>query len=79
MQTVKLYCFVLSIAGSQYAGQVPATSFDEAKALVPHGTDWGELVEEQPVGQICSICTGQMRIDLTEPKAIDDKWPDAIS
>lgn len=74
-QTVKLYCFILRIGDRQYEGHVPATSFEDAQTLVPNGTDWGELVEEQQ-SALCNTCRGVISKDLTHPEAIDDSWPD---
>lgn len=78
-QTVKLYCFVLPFGDKRYSGQVPATSFGEAAKLVPQGTDWGELVEEQ-ASALCNMCMGVVSKDLTTPEpVVDDVWPDEFA
>lgn len=74
---MKLYSFVLPFDGERYAGQVPARSFDEAASLVPKGTEWGELVEEQ-AANLCAICAGTISKDLTQPEAINEEWPEEV-
>ena len=76
--TVKLYSFVYSIAGAMYSGQIPAQSWAEAESLVPFALVDGELVEERPLGMVCSICGGDVIKDLSNPQPVirGDEWPE---
>lgn len=71
-ETVKIYSFTHKIGEHRFGGNIPATSFEHAQRLVPTGEEWGELVEERPVGLMCSICAGDM---VVTPKAEPtDEW-----
>lgn len=74
--TVKLYSFTYSIAGSMYSGQIPAMSWAEAESLVPFALVDGELVEEIHQN-VCSLCSGAIKRDLTHPVQ-DYVWADVI-
>jgi len=59
-------------------GHIPATSWAEAQELVPFAIIDGELVEERPLGMVCSICSGDVVRDLSKPVPVADEWPDKI-
>jgi len=76
--TVKLYSFTYSIAGSMYSGHIPAMSWAEAESLVPFALVDGELVEEIHQN-VCSLCSGTIKRDLTQPMPVQDYvWDDVI-
>ena len=75
--TVKLYSFTYSIGGSMYSGQIPAMSWAEAETLVPFALVDGELVEEISPN-LCSLCIGAIKRDLTHPEAIQEAIQEAI-
>ena len=73
---VKLYTFVVTIGGQRFEGHIPALTFEQVKEFVPTAEDIGELIETRPVGQICSICAGDMVIT---PKVVEsDDWPEEL-
>jgi len=64
-----------------YSGQIPAMSWAEAESLVPFALVDGELVEERPLGMVCSICSGDIVKDLSNPQPVtaqDCIWDDVI-
>ena len=71
--TVKLFTFVIPLAGSRYGGHIPASSFEEVKRLIPTAEDIGELVSEEYVGKLCSGCGGELRLEV-----VTDEWAEEI-
>ena len=59
-----------------YSGQIPAMSWAEAESLVPFALVDGELVEEIHQN-VCSLCSGTIKRDLTQPVQ-DYVWDDVI-
>ena len=77
--TVKLFSFVFSINGSMYGGQIPATSWDAAQEMVKDfAIIDGTILEEHPVGAVCSICAGDVVKDLSRPQPVGNEWPEEI-
>jgi hypothetical protein len=77
---VRIYLIRYKIGDREFGGQLPALSWQNAAEMAASfgATVDGISVEEQPVGQICSICSGDMRIDTTQPKPLKDEWPEDI-
>lgn len=73
---VRLYCFLQRIGEYDYVGQIPATSFEDARSKVSlfGGIVDGQL-EEQQSDRLCSICRGDIIEDLSNPKPISrEEW-----
>lgn len=76
---VAIYTFTYEIEGKLYCGHIPALSWDDAQQqLGPKFMVDGQLIETQPVGQICSICAGDMKIDETNPQPVESEWAEVI-
>lgn len=77
---VAVYSFDLILNGERYGGHIPALSADDAAKMVSAfgGKLIGRLELIIPEDRLCSICAGDVTIDMTHPKPNDEDFPDHI-
>ena len=79
-QDVAVYLFDITIDEHRYCGDIPAKSWAHAEEMVSKfgGVIVGRSSLEIPEGRLCSVCSGDLKIDMEHPRPIDDDFPDEI-
>jgi hypothetical protein len=77
---IALYIFEIEYDGKRFGGEIPAKSYDDAKEKAESfgATIIGRAVERRYEAAICSVCKGDIREDVSEPKEVEPEFPDVI-
>jgi hypothetical protein len=77
---VAFYSFTVRLNGDRYIGRIPALNAGHAENMVKQigGELMGRLLSIDDIDKsICSICGGDVKVDMTHPKPIlDDDFPE---
>jgi hypothetical protein len=75
-----LYMFEIEYDGKMFGGEIPAKSYEAAKAMTESfgATIIGRAVERRYEAAICAVCKGDIREDVSEPKEVEPEFPDVI-
>jgi hydrogenase maturation factor HypF (carbamoyltransferase family) len=75
-----LYMFEIEYDGKVFGGEIPAKSYEAAKAMAESfgATLIGRAVERRYEAAICAVCKGDIKEDVSEPKPLEEEFPDII-